>query len=485
MGAEPTDTIEIFICYAREDEEYRKGLEKQLRVLKRQHLINVWHDREIAPGMEWRQVIDSHLNAAHVILLLISPDFMDSDYCYGIEMIKAIEQHELGEAHVIPIIIRHVYWEKAPFGKLQALPTDGIPVTDRHWHTLDSAFFNVAEGIRQVIELIQQERLRKAEEEQLRQAEQERLRIVEEERLRQADEERLRKAEEERRLKAEQERLRQADEEQLRKAEQERQLKAEQERLRKAEQERLFKTLEERLNLKPSGSDLYSLATTLWTSVQTQIQQRQVTRRDTTTTSKPRALNWDDDFKNDILQKISIGNIPPDYRILKPSNSKVGRQSIFTGIMTVPIWGLAGIDIAFGIVNPDSTTATTWHIVPPLWLTLLCFTLTGLLLGGCVAAYCYWRKKRNVLVLMPEGFILKNKFPPFKYREITYIGITKFLFFFVRLYVIPKDEQQKEYKVNLTDFEAPEEIAQDIINKYTFVRANFDSVNDSLHGEQR
>jgi uncharacterized protein (DUF924 family) len=168
MEAEPTDTIEIFICYAHEDEEYRKSLEKQLRVLKRQHFINVWHDREIVPGMEWQREIDSHLNTAEVILLLISPDFMDSDYCYGIEMVRAMERHECGETQVIPIIIRHVYWEKAPFGKLQALPKDGVPVTDQRWHSLDIAFFDVAEGIRKVIETIQEEQKRKAEEERQR-----------------------------------------------------------------------------------------------------------------------------------------------------------------------------------------------------------------------------------------------------------------------------------------------------------------------------
>ncbi len=95
-------SIEIFFCYAREDENLRKGLEKQLRALKRQGLIDLWHDREIAPGLEWESEIDKHLNTAQVILLLISPDFMDSDYCYGIEMKKAIERHDNKRAIVIP-----------------------------------------------------------------------------------------------------------------------------------------------------------------------------------------------------------------------------------------------------------------------------------------------------------------------------------------------------------------------------------------------
>src|SRR5205823_14792646 len=102
-------SIEIFFCYAREDERLRQGLEKQLRALRRQGLISVWHDRDINAGTEWEKEIDKHLNAAQVILLLISPDFMDSDYCYSSEMIRAMERHERGDAQVIPIILRPVY----------------------------------------------------------------------------------------------------------------------------------------------------------------------------------------------------------------------------------------------------------------------------------------------------------------------------------------------------------------------------------------
>lgn len=144
--------IEIFFCYAREDEELRKGLEKQLRALKRQGIIDVWHDREIGAGTEWEREIDKHLNSAQIILLLVSPDFMDSDYCYSKEMTQAMERHERGEARVIPVILRPVYWQGSPFGKLQALPMDAKAINSRQWHNLDEAFFEVAEGIRKAVE---------------------------------------------------------------------------------------------------------------------------------------------------------------------------------------------------------------------------------------------------------------------------------------------------------------------------------------------
>jgi hypothetical protein len=145
-------TIEIFFSYAREDEALRKELEKHLRVLKRQGIIDIWHDRDISAGMEWELEIDRHLNTAQIILLLISPDFMDSDYCYGIEMKRAMERHVRGQARVIPVILRPIYWQGAPFGKLLALPTDAKPVRSQSWYDLDDAFFNVAEGIRKAVE---------------------------------------------------------------------------------------------------------------------------------------------------------------------------------------------------------------------------------------------------------------------------------------------------------------------------------------------
>lgn len=141
----------IFCCYAREDEALLNKLWAHLRPLQREGLIELWHDRDISAGAEWDREISEHLNAAQIILLLVSPDFMNSDYCYGVEMKHALERHARGEARVIPIILRHVYWQGAPFGQLQALPTDAKPITDPYWHNLDMAFFNVAEGIRNVV----------------------------------------------------------------------------------------------------------------------------------------------------------------------------------------------------------------------------------------------------------------------------------------------------------------------------------------------
>jgi hypothetical protein len=145
-------TIEIFLCYAHKDEPLREELAVYLRGLQRQGFFHIWHDREISAGTEWTREIDKHLNTAQIILLLISQYFMDSDYCYCVEMKQALERHERGEARVIPVLLRPVYWQKAPFAKLQILPTNGNYVTSIQWPSLDEAFFDVAEGIRKVVE---------------------------------------------------------------------------------------------------------------------------------------------------------------------------------------------------------------------------------------------------------------------------------------------------------------------------------------------
>jgi tetratricopeptide (TPR) repeat protein len=142
--------LSIFFSYAHEDETLRDELRKQLSVLRWQGIISEWYDRNIQAGNEWEHEIHAHLATAQIILLLISPDFLASRYCYSIEMMRALERHLAGEARVIPIILRPVDWEGAPFSKLEMLPTDAHPVTS--WSNRDAALLNVAKGIRKAIE---------------------------------------------------------------------------------------------------------------------------------------------------------------------------------------------------------------------------------------------------------------------------------------------------------------------------------------------
>ena len=149
MTAEPTNPLNVFYSYARKDEKLRSELGKHLTPLKRQNLIKDWYDRDISAGKEWEQEIAMHLNTSQIILLLISPDFLASDYCYGIEMKRALERHEAGEARIIPIMLRPVDWQGTPFRKLQTLPKNAKAVTS--WSSKENAFVEVAKGIREAV----------------------------------------------------------------------------------------------------------------------------------------------------------------------------------------------------------------------------------------------------------------------------------------------------------------------------------------------
>lgn len=146
LSSEP---IEVFFSYSHKDEELRDELATHLAMLKNQGLIKAWHDREISAGDEWADEIDQYMNSAQVILLLVSANFLASSYCYSIEMKRAMERHEAKEARVIPIILKPVDWNGAPFGKLQALPKNAKPVTT--WANQDEAFAYIAQAIRKVV----------------------------------------------------------------------------------------------------------------------------------------------------------------------------------------------------------------------------------------------------------------------------------------------------------------------------------------------
>jgi hypothetical protein len=148
--------IKLFCSYSHRDEALRDELAKHLKLFERQGLVRSWHDRKIGAGDLWQEAIDRGLREADIILLLISADFLASDYCFDIEMKKALDRHAAGEALVIPVILRPVDWRATPFGKLQALPADGRPVTT--FENLDIALEQVAQGIRRAIEGLREKR---------------------------------------------------------------------------------------------------------------------------------------------------------------------------------------------------------------------------------------------------------------------------------------------------------------------------------------
>jgi hypothetical protein len=216
-------------------------------------LIHAWHDQEISAGIEWAKEIAKHLNHARLILLLISPNFLASKYCYDTEMKRALERHKKGEARVVPIILRPCDWQTTPLKDLQVLPKDAKPVT--RWADRDQAFHTIEQEVRRIATKLASSPIwddstpsmptptpdelarAKAEQEKLarEKAEQERLAREQAERERQAREQ----AERERQAREQAERERLAREQ----AERERQVReqVERERLAREQAKRLAK----------------------------------------------------------------------------------------------------------------------------------------------------------------------------------------------------------------------------------------------------
>ena len=144
--------IEIFFSYAHEDETLMNDVRRQLILYDRQGIIKKSYDRKILPGGEWMGQIDYDLKHAHIILLFVSPHFIESKYCYDVEMAEALRRQKAGLTTVIPIILRPCPWHDAPFGHLQSLPQDGRAIT--LWRNRDEACLNVAEGVMQVVRKI-------------------------------------------------------------------------------------------------------------------------------------------------------------------------------------------------------------------------------------------------------------------------------------------------------------------------------------------
>jgi hypothetical protein len=148
--------LKLFYSYSHADESLRNELEKHLTLLRREGHIENWHDRRILPGKNLDDEISENLESASIILLLVSADFISSEYCYSKEMMRALQKEAGGEAQVVPVILRPCDWHSAPFGKLNALPPDGAALTS--FANRDEGFVLIAKGLRRLINVVKSEK---------------------------------------------------------------------------------------------------------------------------------------------------------------------------------------------------------------------------------------------------------------------------------------------------------------------------------------
>jgi hypothetical protein len=140
--------LSVFCSYSHKDQKYRRTLETHLSQLRNDGLISIWTDREIIASQNWSSRIHENLNRADIVLLLVSADFLRSEYCYAEEMVRAMERHEAGDCAVVPIIVRECDWTTAIFAKLQYLPSTGFI---RRWNP-DRDYTDIARGVRRLVD---------------------------------------------------------------------------------------------------------------------------------------------------------------------------------------------------------------------------------------------------------------------------------------------------------------------------------------------
>ena len=148
--------LTVFVAYSHVDEQLKNELLKHLEPLKKLGLIDAWHDQRLKAGDEWDKSISKHLESANIVLLLVSIDFINSNYCYDIEFAQALALHQAGDATVIPVVLRACLWQESPLGKFQAVPKDGKAVSS--WNDRDEALMSVAESIKHVADHLLQKK---------------------------------------------------------------------------------------------------------------------------------------------------------------------------------------------------------------------------------------------------------------------------------------------------------------------------------------
>jgi hypothetical protein len=145
--------ISIFYSYYREDAIFQQKLDEHLSDLRRSRLITTWSDQQMRPGTDWQQEIEAQLKSANIILLLVSSRYLNSNYCYDVEMKKALEQYYERGAYVLAILLSPTRWETTPLQQLPVLPVGEKPITE--WQDQDKAFLNIADSISKIVTAFQ------------------------------------------------------------------------------------------------------------------------------------------------------------------------------------------------------------------------------------------------------------------------------------------------------------------------------------------
>jgi hypothetical protein len=139
-----------FISYSHIDERVLERLHVHMAVLKRDGKISSWYDKEILAGGNLDANISSTLNDSDIFLAIVSPDYLNSQYCYEKEFQEALKMQERSEIIIVPIIAEPCDWKSSPFGKMKAIPKDGKPISE--WTNENNAYLNIIDELRRLLD---------------------------------------------------------------------------------------------------------------------------------------------------------------------------------------------------------------------------------------------------------------------------------------------------------------------------------------------
>jgi hypothetical protein len=142
-------TWRAFYSYSHQDEEWRRKLGTYLKPLVQSKQMTEWHDRKIVPGSDWNAVISDQLQGSNLILLLVSAEFLASDYCFGVEVDAAMARAKEGTARVVPILLKPCLWDVSRFSNLQSIPRDAKPILS--WTKPEEGLLEVAREIKEIV----------------------------------------------------------------------------------------------------------------------------------------------------------------------------------------------------------------------------------------------------------------------------------------------------------------------------------------------
>lgn len=149
--------IRIFIAYSSKDLVFKDEIRKRLRPMERAGKVDVWDNYHIEAGKDWDAEVREKLVQSDIILLLLSPDALASDYFYEVEAPIALQRHEAGAAIAVGVLLRPCDLKYTPFGdmtKYELLPKKGLPITDRHWRIFDEAYLTIFQEVDVLVEKI-------------------------------------------------------------------------------------------------------------------------------------------------------------------------------------------------------------------------------------------------------------------------------------------------------------------------------------------